>query len=160
MYTDFFQLTDKPFNATPDPRTFYENARYREAAALLYYGITERKGFLVLTGEVGTGKTTMLRRLMDQLGDRVRFVFLYNATLTFDQLLDTICTELDLPIAGLGRLDTLGHLNRFLLEEAQRGGTVVLLLDEAQHASPEVLEHLRLMSNLETATEKLLQIVL
>jgi general secretion pathway protein A len=160
MYTSAFGLSQKPFNATPDPRFFYTNRGYQEAYATLLYGIQECKGFIALTGEVGTGKTTLLRRLMDNMNPAIKVVFLYNTTLTFDELVEFICAELELTVSGLSRVARLQALNAFLLAEAQRGGTVVLLLDEAQNLSAEALENLRLMSNLETATAKLLQIVL
>ena len=160
MYTAYFGLRAKPFSATPDPRLFYDNAAYREAYATLLYGVLERKGFIALTGEVGTGKTTLLRRLMDELGGSVRFVLFYNTTLTFDETVELICTELELPVEGLSRVQRLQRLNDLLIAEARRGGNVVLLLDEAQHLGTDVLENLRLISNLETSTEKLVQIVL
>jgi len=160
VYTAHFGFTEKPFNVTPDPRFFYANRVYQEAYAALLYGVLERKGFIVLTGEVGTGKTTLLRRLMDNLDPSVRVIFFYNTTLDFDELVQFICAELELPVAGLGRVERLQALNHFLIQEARKGSTVVLILDEAQHLSAEVLESLRLLSNLETATEKLLQILL
>jgi general secretion pathway protein A len=160
MYTRYFQLSEKPFNATPDPRFQYTNRCYREAYATLLYGIRERKGFIALTGEVGTGKTTLLRRLMEEMNPAIKVVFVYNTTLSFDELVEFICVELGIPVAGLARLERLQALNRFLVAEAKRGGTVVLLLDEAQNLDAEALENLRLISNLETATDKLLQIVM
>jgi type II secretory pathway predicted ATPase ExeA len=160
MYTECFGLKVAPFSATPDARFFYENRAYNEAYATLLYGIRDRQGFIVLTGEVGTGKTTLLQRLMDELAGTTRFIFLYNTALTSAELVDVICDELELPVEGYGRVKKLRVLNDFLLAEAERGGGVVLLLDEAQNLGPEVLEHLRLISNLETPTEKLLQIVL
>jgi len=160
LYTAHFGLRQAPFQATPDPRLFYSNAVYREAYATLLYGVLQRKGFIALTGEVGTGKTTLIRRLMDELDGSVRFVLFYNTTLTFDETVESICAELDLPVEGTSRVQRLQRLNDLLLEEAQRGGNVVLVVDEAQNLSAEVLENLRLVSNLETSTEKLLQIVL
>lgn len=160
MYTAHFGLREAPFRATPDPRFFYSNQGYREAYATLLYGVREHKGFIVLTGEVGTGKTTLLRRLMDELGPPVRFVLFYNTTLTFDETVEFICAELDLAVDGASRVQRLQRLNDLLIAEARHGGNVVLLIDEAQNLGPDVLENLRLMSNLETATEKLLQIVL
>ena len=160
MYIDYFGFQEKPFSVTPDPRFFYTNPSYQEAYASLLYGIHERRGFIVLTGEIGTGKTTLLRRLMENMEPNVRFVFFYNTTLTFEELLDFICEELGLPIKGAVRLQKIQMLNRFLMEQLVREGTVVLLIDEAQNLGEEVLENLRLLSNLETATEKLLQIVL
>ena len=160
MYTSYFNLSRKPFNATPDPAFLYTNRCYQEAYATLLYGVQERKGFIALIGEVGTGKTTLLRRLMDGMNPAVKVVFVYNTTLTFDELVEFICGELEIPVEGLARVARLQALNRFLIGEAKRGGTVVLLLDEAQNLSNEALENLRLISNLETATDKLLQIVL
>lgn len=160
MYTDYFGFREKPFGVTPDPRFFYMNPCYQEAYASLLYGIHERRGFIVLTGEVGTGKTTLLRRLMQHMQSNVRFVFFYNITLSFDEILDFICQQLGLPIQETGRLHKIGVLNQALLDQLARAGTVALLIDEAQHLGAEVLEHLRLLSNLETTAEKLLQIVL
>jgi general secretion pathway protein A len=160
MYTTHFGLRDAPFRSTPEPRFFYSNPVYREAYATLLYGVLQRKGFVALTGEVGTGKTTLLRRLMDQLGSGVRFVLFYNTTLSFDETVEFICSELQLAVDGLSRVQRLQRLNDLLIAEARQGRTVVLLLDEAQNLGPDVLENLRLISNLETATEKLLQIVL
>jgi type II secretory pathway predicted ATPase ExeA len=160
MYESFFGLSRKPFNATPDPAFLYTNHCYQEAYATLLYGIQERKGFIALTGEVGTGKTTLLRRLMDGMNPAVKVVLVYNTTVSFDELVEFICGELEIPVAGLSRVGRLQALNGFLIAEATRGGTVILLLDEAQNLSSEALENLRLISNLETATDKLLQIVL
>ena len=160
MYASYFGLREKPFNATPDPRFFYANRGYNEAYATLLYGIRERKGFIVLTGEVGTGKTTLLRRLMENMNPAIKVVFVYNTALEFDELVKFICAELTIPVSGLSRLGRLQALNTFLLAENKQGGTVVLLLDEAQNLSAATLENLRLISNLETATAKLLQIVL
>jgi general secretion pathway protein A len=160
MYTSYFGFREKPFNVTPDPRFFYTNPVYQEAYATLLCGIRERKGFVVLTGEAGTGKTTLLRRLIDNLGGTVRFVFFYNTNLTFEELLTFTCKELALSVKGRRRLPKIQALNDFLIEQLRRGGTVALLIDEAQNLNEEVLENLRLLSNLETGSEKLLQIVL
>ena len=160
MYEKYFGLRQKPFNSTPDPAFQYTNRAYQEAYATLLYGIEERKGFIALTGEVGTGKTTLLRRLMDNMNPALKTVFAYNSTLTFEELVEYICSELQIPVTGLSRVARLQALNKFLIAEAKSGGTVVLLLDEAQNLTNEALENLRLISNLETATAKLLQIVL
>ena len=160
MYNDYFGFREKPFNVTPDPRYFYTNPIYQEAYASLLYGIRERKGFIVLTGEVGTGKTTLLRRLMNSPEENVRLVLFYNTTLTFEELVSFACDELGLPVKGSGRLQKIQALNEFLVGQSKNGGTVVLLVDEAQNLTDDVLENLRLLSNLETASEKLLQIVL
>jgi general secretion pathway protein A len=160
MYTDYFGFREKPFGVTPDPRFFYMNPCYREAYASLLYGIHERRGFIVLTGEVGTGKTTLLRRLMGHMDSNVRAVFFYNATLTFEELLDFMAEELGLPLTEAGRHHKIRALNQLLMEQLARGGTVALLIDEAQNLGEDVLEHLRLLSNFETTVDKLLQIVL
>jgi len=160
MYNEYFGFREKPFNVTPDPKYFYENPVYQEAYASLLYGIRERKGFIVLTGEVGTGKTTLLRRLMSEPEEDVRYVFFYNTTLSFEELVSFACDELRLDVRGAGRLEKIRALNEFLMRQSVRGGTVVLLVDEAQNLTDDVLENLRLVSNLETPTEKLLQIVL
>jgi len=160
MYTSYFGFREKPFSATPDPRFFYTNPAYQEAYATLLCGIRERKGFIVLTGEVGTGKTTLLRRLMDNLEGTVRFVFFYNTNLTFEELLTFTCSELALSVKGRGQLAKIQALNDFLIGQLKRGGTAAVLIDEAQNLSEDVLENLRLLSNLETGSEKLLQIVL
>jgi general secretion pathway protein A len=160
MYTDYFGFREKPFSITPDPRFFYTNPSYQEAYASLLYGIRERRGFIVLIGEIGTGKTTLLRRLMENLEPSIRFVFFYNTTLSFEEILDFICDELGLPIQEGGRLQKIQRLNQFLIDRLAKGEIVVLLIDEAQNLEEEVLENLRLLSNLETSTEKLLQIVM
>jgi type II secretory pathway predicted ATPase ExeA/ankyrin repeat protein len=161
MYLSYFGCREQPFHITPDPRFFYANEGYEEAYANLLYGIRERKGFIVLTGEVGTGKTTLLRRLMDELGNSVHFVFFYNTKLTFEEMLDFICQDFGLSVVSqASRLQKIQALNEFLLARLAEGGTGVLLIDEAQNLGDEVLENLRLLSNLETAREKLLQIVL
>lgn len=160
MYNEYFGFRERPFSITPDPRFLYPNAGHEEAYANLFYGIHERKGFIVLTGEVGTGKTTLLRKLIEGLENSTRFVLFYNTTLTFEELLDFTFTELGLEAPPGGRLQKIQALNRFLINELMQGSTVALLIDEAQNLSDEVLENLRLLSNLETAQEKLLQIVL
>jgi len=160
MYNEYFGFREKPFNVTPDPKFFYTNPIYQEAYASLLYGIRERKGFIVVVGEVGTGKTTLLRRLMREPDENFSFVFFYNTTLSFEELVTFACDELGLPVKGAGRLQKIRALNDFLVAQAAKGGTVVLLVDEAQNLTDDVLENLRLLSNLETASEKLLQIVL
>ena len=160
MYLEFFGFREKPFNVTPDPRLFYNNPIYQETYAGLLYGIRERKGFISLIGEVGTGKTTLLRKLMSELRDPVHFVYLCYTTLTFEELLSFICADLGLAPGEKSHLQMIQALNDFLLNVSKGGGTGVLLVDEAQNLADDVLENLRLLSNLETASEKLLQIVL
>jgi general secretion pathway protein A len=160
MYSDYFGFREKPFNVTPDPRFFYANPIFEDADANLLYGIRERKGLILLTGEVGTGKTTLLRRLMETLDASIRFVFFYNTNLTFDELLTFGCEEFGVDVRNGGRLQKLQALRDFLVAQLAKGGTGVLLVDEAQNLNDDVLENLRLLSNLETRSEKLLQIVL
>lgn len=160
MYCDFYQLRERPFNVTADPKFLYLNARYREALASLQYGITQRKGFVTLIGEAGTGKTTLLKKLLDELDEGTRTVFIFNTNVTFDEILEYIFAEFDLPVHNGKRLYMLQRLNAFLLEELQHGRNVALLIDEAQDLDQVALEDLRLLSNLETAKEKILQIVL
>jgi general secretion pathway protein A len=160
MYAEFYGLREAPFNITPDPRFLYLNDCYQEALAALTYGIDERKGFVSLVGEAGMGKTTMLRRLLDTLSPSTRTVLLLNPTVPFEQILEHILLELGVPPEGGKKLVLLQRLNEFLIEHTRSGGNVALLIDEAQDLSPAVLEELRLLSNLETAREKILQIVL
>jgi general secretion pathway protein A len=160
MYCDFYQMRERPFNVTADAKFLYLNARYREALASLNYGITQRKGFITLIGEAGTGKTTLLKKLLDDLDTTTRTVFVFNTNVTFDEILEYIFGEFDLPVHNGRRLYMLQRLNSFLLDELGKGRNVALLLDEAQDLDYSVLEDLRLLSNLETAKEKILQIVL
>jgi type II secretory pathway predicted ATPase ExeA len=160
MYTSYFGFREKPFNVTPDPRFFYTNPVYQEAYATLFYGIRERKGLIVLTGEVGSGKTTLLRKLMDDSRQLSTTFFFYNTNPTFEEILTSICNELAPTVEGRGRLAKIRLLNDFLIGRLERGATAALLIDEAQNLSNDVLENLRLLSNLETGHEKLLQIVL
>jgi general secretion pathway protein A len=160
MYAEFYGLREPPFNITPDPRFLYLNDCYQEALAALAYGIDARKGFVSLVGEAGTGKTTLLRRLLDTVGAGTRTVLLLNPTVSFEEILEHILLELGVPPDGGRKLVLLQRLNEFLIEHTAAGGNVALLIDEAQDLRPEVLEELRLLSNLETAREKILQIVL
>lgn len=161
MYRAFFGFREKPFNLTPDPKFLYLNASYREALAALHYGVTERKGFVSLIGEAGTGKTTLLRRLLSEIPRETRSVLVINPAIGFEEMLRFILTDLGRPPApGASKLDMLEALNVELLDSLARGGNVVVLIDEAQDLTIPVLEELRLLSNLETAKEKILQLVL
>jgi general secretion pathway protein A len=159
MYTDFYGFRELPFNITPDPRFLFFSDRHRDAYNHLLFGIKERKGFIQLTGEVGAGKTTLCRKLLENLGPEVKTALILNPTMTAPQLLRAILIELGLEPAR-DRAACLVALNRFLLERAAAGDEVVLLIDEAQDLSRELLEQVRLLSNLETDQRKLLQIVL
>lgn len=161
MYRAFFGFREKPFNLTPDPKFLYLNASYREALAALHYGVVERKGFVSLIGEAGTGKTTLLRRLLSEIPRETRSVLVINPAIGFEEMLRFILTDLGRPPApGASKLDMLEALNVELLDSLARGGNVVVLIDEAQDLTIPVLEELRLLSNLETAKEKILQLVL
>jgi type II secretory pathway predicted ATPase ExeA len=161
MYQKFFGLRESPFKANPDPRYLYLTRQIQESLAGLTYGIQNRKGFILLTGEVGTGKTTLLNRLLDWLrGRRVATAYIFNSSLDVNQLFDFIMAEFEIPCESREKSQVLLRLNQWLLERYRSGETAVLIVDEAQNLSPEVLEEIRLLTNLETSTEKLLQIVL
>src|SRR5208282_1813571 len=161
MYQRFFGLRESPFNVNPDPRYLVLTRHIQEALAGLTYGIQSRKGFILLTGEVGTGKTTLLNRLLDWLRlQRVATAYIFNSRLDVNQLFDYIMAEFEIPCESREKSQVLIRLNQWLLERYRAGETAVLVVDEAQNLSPQVLEEIRLLTNLETATEKLLQIVL
>jgi general secretion pathway protein A len=160
VYLDFYGLKEPPFNITPNPRFLFNSARHREALNHLLYGIRERKGFVQLTGEVGAGKTTLCRVLMDELGRNCSSALILNPALTPEQLLKAIAVEFALQVHGMDHVETLQTINLFLLSEAEKGRDCVLIIDDAQALSPEQLEQVRLLSNLETDDRKLLQIVL
>jgi general secretion pathway protein A len=161
MYLDFHGFREKPFSLTPDPRFIFLSKNHREAFAHLLYGINNRVGFIALTGEVGTGKTTVLRSLLNQLdADHYCTALVFNPALSPTELLQTITRELGVPADTCNHLSALDALNVFLLRQNAEGRTVVLVIDEAQDLEAPVLEQIRLISNLETDTEKLIQIVL
>jgi general secretion pathway protein A len=162
MYETYFGLKENPFTLSPDPRYMYLSPRHREALNCLIYGIQEKKGFMALTGGVGTGKTTLCRFLLSGLDDTVATALIFNPALSDLELLKTVNQEFGIKIGG-GRGTKkryLDALNDFLLANFSRGKNAVLIIDEAQNLPRETLEQLRMLSNLETATEKLLQIVL
>jgi general secretion pathway protein A len=162
MYIEHFNLTERPFSITPDPRFLYMSARHREALAHLLYGLGESGGFVQLTGEVGTGKTTICRCLLEQVPENVDIAMVLNPKVTSAELIATVCDELGVEYpADNSSIKTLTDaLNRFLLDAYARGRRIVLIIDEAQNLDAEVLEQLRLLTNLETSTQKLLQIIL
>ena len=162
MYLKRFGLKEEPFKLTPDPRFFYRGEQHERALAELLYGAAQRKGFMVLTGEVGTGKTTVSRALLDSLGPEYETALVLNPRLTADELIRTVVQDFgvkNLP-AGATKGELIAHLNRFLLKVALDERGAVLLVDESQELSGDLLEELRLLSNLETDREKLLQIIL
>jgi general secretion pathway protein A len=160
MYNSYFGFPQSPFSVTPDPRFFYTNPVYQEAFATLRYGIQAKKGFIVITGEVGTGKTTLLRKLMRNLADTIHSVFIFNTLLSFPELLQLILHDLGLNPKEPNKVTLLHELNDYLIDQLKQGHIVSVLIDEAQNLSDEALEGLRLLSNLETDQEKLIQIVL
>jgi len=160
MYNRYFGFLESPFSVTPDPRFFYTNPVYLEAYATLRYGIEAKKGFIVIIGEVGTGKTTLLRKLLRSLEDTVHSVFIFNTCISFPELLQVTLHDLGLTPKDASKVTMLQELNDYLIKQLKQGHTVTALIDEAQNLSAEVLEDLRLLSNLETDREKLLQIVL
>ncbi len=163
MYTEYFGLSEKPFSITPDPRYLYLSGRHAEALAHLLYGVTESGGFIQLTGEVGTGKTTLVRSLLEQLPDQAQIALVLNPRLSPMEFLQVICDELGVIVPPAERRSgkaLVDGLNRHLLTAHAAGRRVVLIVDEAQNLSAEVLEQLRLLTNLETAKQKLLQIIL
>lgn len=161
MYASFFGLNEKPFSITPDPRYLYLGPRHAEALAHLLYGITESGGFIQLTGEVGTGKTTVVRSLLEQLPENTDVALVLNPRLSPHEFLLTICDELGIEVEQRASMKSIvDALNERLLEAHAAGRRVVLIVDEAQNLSTEVLEQIRLLTNLETAKQKLLQIIL
>src|SRR5262245_6331128 len=160
MYTEFYGLREKPFSLTPDPRFLYLSASHREALAHVLYGIEQGEGFISVTGEVGTGKTTLCWTLLERLGPDTEVAFLFNPMLSGEELVRAVSAEFGLASEGLSRTQLNDQLNRFLLEQRRAGRRVLLIIDEAQNLSPQTLEEIRLLSNLETSTSKLLQILL
>jgi general secretion pathway protein A len=161
MYKAFFGLVTNPFNLSPDPAFLYRSPHHEEALANLIYGVQSRKGFIVLTGEVGTGKTTMLECLRDHLDThRIPFAFVFNSRLTPDQFFEMVAYDLELPCQRTSKTEVLIALNNMLLERTNQGRTTVLIVDEAQNLDWAVLEEIRLLGNLENRRGKLLQIIL
>src|SRR5499425_2050008 len=160
MNLKFYGLLEKPFNATPDPRFLYMSPGHREALAQLHYGTQERKGFIVLTGKVGTGKTTLLHALRQRLDGQTAVSFIFNSTLPFDDMLEYILVDLGVGKREESRARRIMAFNDFLIERERARQNTVLIIDEAQNLSAETMEQVRLLSNFETATTKLLQILL
>src|ERR1700719_4203541 len=161
MYKKFFGLKENPFNVNPDPRYLYLTPNTQEALACLTYGIETRKGFILLTGEVGTGKTTLINKLLEWLHkERVFTAFVFNPRLSVSQFFDFMMADFGIVCESRQKGQMLLKLNQWLLERYEAGERAVLIVDEAQNLSPQMLEEIRLLTNLETSTEKLLQIVL
>ncbi|KPA17161.1 peptidoglycan-binding domain 1 protein [Candidatus Magnetomorum sp. HK-1] len=161
MYTSYFGLKENPFNLTPDPRYLFLSRKHQEALSHLRYGIKERKGFVLITGKIGTGKTTLLRALLADLDRTVKTALIFNAYISDQEILHAILHEFGIQVdSTLTNKQCIDLLNRFFLKCYQKGENAVLFLDEAQNLSPKVLEQIRMLSNLETEKEKLLQIVM
>ena len=159
MYEDFFGLSDLPFRLTPDPRYLFLSPKHAEALAHLRLGLTESSGFVCITGDIGAGKTTLLRTFLAELGPDVSAAYIFNPALSARELLQRINHELGVPTAG-SEMELVDALNAHLLAQRRAGKLSVVVVDEAQALSVELLEQLRLLSNLETTTEKLLRLVL
>jgi general secretion pathway protein A len=160
MYLDFFQLNEFPFNVTPDPRFLFFSERHREAFDSLLYGIEHRKGFIVLTGEVGCGKTTVCRSVLNRLPGTVHSAFILNPSLTATQLVRAILTDLNIEPKGGDKLVHIAQLNRFLLQCLEKDENITVIIDESQNLDPALMEQVRMLSNLETDQHKLMQIIL
>jgi len=161
MYAAYFGLEENPFNLTPDPKYLFLSQRHNEALDHLLYGINERKGFVAITGGIGTGKTTLCRALLNQVDDATKTALIFNTCISESELLETINDEFGIQTGkkGATRKEQIDHLNRFLLDNFSQRGNAVLVFDEAQNLSPPVLEQIRMLSNLETEKEKLIQII-
>ena len=160
MYLEFFGFKEFPFNITPDPRFLFFSSQHRLAFEHLVYGIEHRKGFIALTGEVGSGKTTLCRAVLSSLPTTIKTALILNPTLNQSQLIRAILNDFGLDVQGRDRLSHIEQLNEFLLQENAQGNNVAVIVDEAQDLAPSVMEQVRLLSNLETDQHKLMQIVL
>ena len=160
MYLEFYSLKQMPFDITPNPRFLFHSTKHREAFNHLLYGIRERKGFVQLTGEIGAGKTTLCRALLEQLDAKFSTALILNPVLSGDEMMKAIATEYGLDVKGKDRLETIAAISDFLLKQTLAGKETVLIIDEAQNLTEDLLEQVRLISNIETDDRKLLQIVL
>jgi general secretion pathway protein A len=162
MYCNFFGISEKPFDVTPDPAFLYLSPGHQEMLASLIYGIRERRGFITIVGEVGTGKTTLLNAVLDRLDEKTKVAFIFNTDVTFEHMLVMALVEFGVarPEENLPKVEALGRLNDFAIRQLAKGVNVVLIVDEAQNLDDRCLESLRLLSNLETRKHKLVQIIL
>lgn len=160
MYCRYYGLKEPPFNVTSDPAFFFSSNKHNEALAHLLYGVNMRKGIIVLTGEIGTGKTTICRFFLNQLGKNVKTAFILNPAFSEIELLESILNDFGINPADKTKLGMVLALNNFLLRESAAGNNLVLIIDEAQNLKPGLLEQVRLLSNLETEKDKLLQVIL
>ncbi len=160
MYESFYNLKEKPFNNNPDPKYFYPSPKHQEALDRLIYAIREHKGFVVITGEIGSGKTTVCRTLLNNLEGKQEVALITNTHLNAKELLMSILEDLNVPYKAGTKIKLLSQLNDYLIQKMNNGEDVILIIDEAQNLTPSVLEELRMLSNLETDTDKLIQIIL
>jgi len=160
MYEKFYGFKEKPFNLTPDSRFFFHSAKHEEALNRLLLAISERNGFAVITGEIGSGKTTVCRALLSKLDRETKVALILNTHLSKKELLTTILEDLGVEYTSTSKTRLLKALNEYLVAQASLGVNVVLIIDEAQNLTPSVLEEVRMLSNLETESEKLIQIIL
>ena len=160
MYLAYYGLREAPFSPTPDPKFLFQSSRHREALAQLIYGVRERKGFIVLTGEIGTGKTTLLRTLLERLDSTTPVAYIHNSALGIEGLLEYMLQDWGVKSTGSTHAQRLFELNEFLIDQHRQGRAPVLVVDEAQNLSIEALEAVRLLSNFETTHQKLMQILL
>jgi putative secretion ATPase (PEP-CTERM system associated) len=160
MYESFFGLTSKPFDLLPNPEFLFPSKSHKRALTYLDYGIRERAGFILLTGEIGSGKTTVVRNLIKKQHERVVLSKIFNTQVDFDQLIAMVNDDFNLPVQGKDRIALLHDLNEFLIEQYSLGNRPTLIIDEAQNLTPNLLEEIRMLSNLETDDAKLLQIIL
>lgn len=159
MYNKYYEFTEDPFNMTPNPRYFFESAKHTEALSTLVYAIQQRKGFVVITGDIGSGKTTVCRALLNQLGNQTETAVITNTFISSKDLFCTILEDLEVEYNPGSKARLLSRLNEYLIDQLQQDKNVVLIVDEAQNLTPSVLEEIRMLSNLETDNEKLIQII-
>ncbi|MGA2401109.1 MAG: AAA family ATPase [Syntrophobacteraceae bacterium] len=161
MYLNFYKLEKHPFHITPDPEFLFLSASHREAISSIVYGIEQRKGFIAITGEVGVGKTTILRSYLQQIDpNKFKIIYIFNTALSFHQLLKQIVFELGIPVANEDAYELVNRLFQYIIREYNKKQSIIFIIDEAQNMPTDTLERLRLLSNLETAEDKLLQIIL
>ncbi len=160
MYESFFGFKEKPFNITPDPRFLYLSEKHREALSQLVYGVKERKGFVVLSGGVGTGKTTLIRALLERLDSNCQVAYIFNPKLSVPSFFKYVCQDLGLQVKGRSKVDYLTQLHDFLINCFNSGKTTTLIVDEAQNLDSPLFEEIRMLTNLETTNQKLLQVFL
>jgi len=160
MYEEYYGFHELPFNVTPDPRFLYRSASHRDALAYITYGVFQRKGFIAVTGEVGVGKTTVVSAFIDLFQPSLEVAFVFSTKFPFDQLLYLICKDFGIEVEGKNKAQMLLALNDFLITQNEHNRNALLIIDEAHNLSPDVLEELRMLSNLETRNRKLLQIML